>query len=160
MTTTSEPSAVGLDVADQLAIRRLVDRYFLAVDDAAADEVASMFTEDGVLGFTRSNPDSGPSGERRGRSEIAAQTAWLGTQYLQTGHICASQELLPGTDPVRGRVRCVAHHIRQDDGNALTRTVFLHYDDVYVKEADGEWRFASRNLVIGCTVTHPVEVVG
>ncbi|HVX22636.1 MAG TPA: nuclear transport factor 2 family protein [Acidimicrobiales bacterium] len=157
---TTVDTTPTLDLADHLAIRQLVERYFLAVDAADGAAVAGMFTEDGLLGFTRSNPSSGPTGERRGRAAIEEQTNWLGGVYRETGHICASQVLYPGDDPVRGRVRCVAHHIKDDDGPATTRTVFLEYDDVYVKEDDGQWRFASRNLIIGCTVTHPVEVVG
>jgi hypothetical protein len=52
---------------------------------------------------------------------------------------------------VTGRVRCVAHHCSEEESGAENRTVFLSYDDGYVLDAVGRWRFARRDLVIDLT---------
>ena len=74
-------------VEDELAIHRLVVRYGFAADSGAADELAAMFTEDGVYEVDGAYVTEGRPLVLRGRAELRAMI--LGERHVALRPRCA-----------------------------------------------------------------------
>jgi ketosteroid isomerase-like protein len=129
----------ALDPADDLAIRRLVHRYADAVVHRDADAWASCWAE-------QSSWDLGRGREVEGKEQITAlwRQAMGGmaavVQMVHNGVIDATG--VP--DQATGRWYIDERYRRADGTDGI---LLAHYDDEYVRRADGEWRFARRALV-------------
>jgi ketosteroid isomerase-like protein len=129
----------ALDPTDDLAIRRLVHRYADAVIHRDAAAWASCWAE-------QSSWDLGRGRNVESKEEIIAlwrQAMGGMASVVQMAHNSAADAT---EDPDRATGRCyIDERYRRADG---TNGILLaHYDDEYVREADGEWRFARRALV-------------
>ena len=138
--------------ADRAAVRELVDRYALAVDERRAAEVAALFVADGVLAVPRPPASMAPTTERVGRAAIETAMASL-HRYVSTLHAVVGHVVDAAPDDpehrATGTTTCIAHHVMAADDGSLTNTVWgLRYHDVYVTD-DGTWRFARRALWVG-----------
>jgi ketosteroid isomerase-like protein len=132
-------AVTALDPADDLAIRRLVHRYADAVVRRDAAAWASCWAE-------RSSWDLGRGRNPDGKEQIVAlwRQAMGGmaavVQMVHNGAADATDE----PDRATGRWYIDERYRRADGTDGI---LLAHYDDEYVREADGEWRFARRALV-------------
>lgn len=122
------------------AIRDLVVRYGMAVDDRDMDAVGDGFTDDAVF---RHGDDSIVN---HGRDEIVAfytdrLRAFGATYHYPHSHLIE----LDANDPDRATGVVCAHAELGIDGR--TYVTALRYHDQYRRE-DGEWRFAERRLAM------------
>jgi hypothetical protein len=139
-----EETTTGLSASDLLEIRQLAARASFALDTAADNghAFASLFTADG--GFTMK---SARPVEIRGREQIGAfavrDLTHRGPSYVRdfvTNHIVHASP-----EGATGRAYVVWIDVGEN-GKAGAIQGGGHYDDVYVKTADG-WRIKSRAFV-------------
>lgn len=129
-----------MSASDRAAARDLVEAYALAVDRAAAGEVAELFAPDGELVLFMTPPGETQTAIRRGREEIAEALGTL-TRYRATHHTISSSQAIVDGDRATGETRCEAHHVEGDQDTVL----YLHYLDDYLR-VDGRWTFARREV--------------
>ena len=129
----------ALDPADELAIRRLVHRYADAVVRRDAAAWASCWAEQSSwdLGGGRSveSKDQITALWRRAMGGMAAVV-----QMVHNG----AAERAGDADRATGRWYIDERFRRADGTDGI---LLAHYDDEYVREPDGEWRFSRRALV-------------
>jgi hypothetical protein len=143
---------------DSLALRALVERYALAVDERRVADISMLFTTDGVLAVPRPPASMEPTAERVGRAAIEEAMAslhrYVATTHAIVGHVVDGDP--PSASAATGTTTCIAHHVRQSDDGSLTNIVWgLHYRDTYVVD-DGTWRFARRALSVDWIEERPV----
>ncbi|MDA8280123.1 MAG: nuclear transport factor 2 family protein [Actinomycetota bacterium] len=122
-------------VADELAIRDLTQRFTDAVNRSATAEMAALFAPDGrweVPGVT----------DTVGHDAIAARLAGLLAQFSLLVQLLHSGVVMLDGDRATARWYLTEHARDADGGGAL----FIgYYDDDLVRQ-DGVWRFASRRF--------------
>jgi ketosteroid isomerase-like protein len=129
------------EVEDRAAIRDLRFRYHAAVNERDFDAIGGLFVEDGFA-------DLGASGSARGRDAIVAL-------YRQAvGHVPFLRQFIHNHlvtlegDCARGRSDLEARLAR--DGESIV--VAACFDDEYVREPSGAWRFRSLRLAVDFAV--------
>lgn len=157
--SSSETTAPAGEIADRLAIRRLVDEYARRVDRVDAAGAAALFTEDGTLRiFGRGETE--PNRERRGRDEMARAFAGL-TRYDVTMHLVGNHLVELDGDRAAGETYCQASHISSEerpDGTIQREVYVMHirYEDRFVR-TDAGWLIDRRELRVEFTETRPVD---
>ena len=143
------------EIADQVALRRLVDAYASAVDHRDVGAVTELFTDQGelVADFYR-GPDGHPV-VRSGRPEIHRSIEQGLERYVRTTHVVGGHVVDLDGDTARGEATCLAHHIYERAGEQRLFVMALHYRDDYVRD-DGAWRFARRELRLDWSDDRPV----
>lgn len=123
-------------VADELALRDLVNRYADAVSRRDSEAVAECFVTDGVWTV-------GGYGEPRGRAEIVAfLDGLLGSWDVIVHALLSGRIHLDPTDPERATGRWyIMEFGRRRDGTEVQFAGVYH--DTYEREG-GLWRFRSR----------------
>jgi hypothetical protein len=139
---TSKPAT--LTAADYLELQQLVARYSYAVDMHGGDgsAFAALFTPDGNI----STPDRGALA--RGTVELAkfaAETNKDRSGPAFTRHFVTNVVIKPAPGGATGRSYLVTLDAAEN-GKPTTMLSGGHYDDVYVKTAQG-WRIKSRDYV-------------
>lgn len=128
-----------LTPADDLAIRDLVHEYADATTHRDPDRWGACFAEDAVWDLGRAKAE--------GREAIVRlYTRAMGNQLAvtQTVHNGANRA---GTDANHAAGRWyIEEKYRLADGTP--GVLGAHYDDEYVRDAGGDWRFARRTLTI------------
>lgn len=132
---------------DRLEIRDLAFRYARAADRRDYAEFATLFTPDGTVSGHNGDPASSPALYEMEGIEVIQQGMRGLEKYETTFHLVANQLLWPETpDRVRGETYCTAHHLEtRDDGVRTDYTMFIRYQDRFVRTAEG-WRFSERRL--------------
>ena len=140
-------AASSLSATDRAEIQQLVARYARALGGCAADEYASLFTEDGVFvtddfrGATHREL-YGQRGKIEGRAGLR--------QLVQTEDFCLNPAQKSAT-PAAGATtsRPVPTVVIEASPEGATGRASLggggHYEDVYVKTSEG-WRFKRRTV--------------
>jgi hypothetical protein len=134
-----------LTAEDYIEIQQLVARYPYALDQNPDEGVsyANLFTPDAVFRQPRTE----------GRQNLAtmASRAPHGPRY--TRHFLANHVIEATPDGAVGRQYLVAVDIGPP---GQPSSIFLggHYEDVYVKTAEG-WRFKARTFIASATGTEP-----
>jgi hypothetical protein len=132
--------------SDLVSLRRLVDRYAVAMDTADPDVLPELFVPDGslvVLALGREKPlatftGTGPDG-------IGMIAILMKDVYQSTMHSVTTHEATVTGDTATGATYCVAYHVAAgDDGNVL-ETLGVRYYEQFVRTPDG-WRFAQREV--------------
>jgi ketosteroid isomerase-like protein len=142
------------DLADRLAIRRLVDAYARAADRVDGPAAGACFTPDGVLRICNRG-QAEPVRVRTGPEEIASAFAGLG-RYDVTLHVVANHYVELDGDAATGETYCLAHHVHDgEDGAKLDYVMAIRYLDQYRRTAGG-WRIAVRELQVEFTEDRPV----
>jgi ketosteroid isomerase-like protein len=123
---------------DREAIRELITRYGLVVDDRDMDGIAACFAQDGAFRSRDGVMNA------RGREAVLAQFrgrfAVLGpSNHYTHDHLLRFDEQDP--DRAYGIVTSHAEVVR----NGEPMWAALRYEDVYLRE-DGRWRFLDRLL--------------
>jgi len=134
---TTKPAT--LTAADYLEIQQLVARYSYAVDMHGGDgsAYAALFTPDGTFGTQAKGTAQ--------LAELAAKTNKERSGPAFARHFVTNVMIKPSPEGATGRSYLVALDISE----VRKPTTILHgghYDDVYVKTAQG-WRIKSRTYV-------------
>jgi ketosteroid isomerase-like protein len=146
---------MSLSPADRLEITELGARYALAVDERRLNDVAALFTEDGVLVMPQPPHILDPVLAREGRTAVRAAMDAV-SRLPQTFHVLAGTVLeAAGPDAATGTVACTAHHLSESDGEVGDRVWHVRYSDTYRRTGDG-WRIARRELAIAFIEQRPV----
>lgn len=123
-------------VEDRLAIRELISRYNMSIDDRDLKAVGSMFTGDAFFGSI-----DGAMGARTPQG-IVDQFKERFSVLGATNHFTHDQ-VITFESPTRARGLVASHaEVWRKEKAMITA---LRYADVYEK-ADGVWRFAERRL--------------
>jgi ketosteroid isomerase-like protein len=144
------------DLADRLAIRRLVEDYARAADRVDGAAAGACFADDGVLRICNRG-QAEPARVRNGPEEIATAFAGLG-RYDVTLHVVANHYVELDGDTGTGETYCLAHHIHDadDGGTKLDHVMAIRYLDQY-RRTDGGWKLAVRELQVEFTEDRPVS---
>ena len=130
----SDGTATGPRPADELAIRGLVARYCMTVDDGRFGDFEALWADDArihVMGATHS-----------GRGAVRAFIEGAQPPKARGRHTTSSHLV---TFDGAGRARGWADYVFFDARGAATN--IGRYHDEYVRGDDGEWRFALREIV-------------
>lgn len=129
------------DDRDLAAIRRLVDAYSIAMDDADVAVLPELFTADGKLEvYAPGKPE--PVGTFRGRSPdgACAIARLMQRIYRSTMHSITTHGASVAGDRAQATTYCIAYHVVDDGGVEATG---VRYADELHRTADG-WRFGVR----------------
>ena len=135
-----------LTAQDRVEIQQLVARYARALGSCAANEYADLFTSDGVFVSddfrgAKHRELYGASGKIEGRAKLV--------ELVQTEEHCmnAVPTVRSGNPTVSRPAPVVIIDPSSDGatGRASLGAAGGHYEDVYVKTADG-WRFKRRTV--------------
>ena len=132
------PPALSGELADRLAIEQLVVEYAYLLDHGRANELAALFTSDGVLETL---------GERaHGRPAIAAFYAKRAADSRTTRHITTNLRLVFEAPDRASGTRLILYFRGDGDGPPFPASPGSvgEYSETFRREADGRWRFASR----------------
>jgi hypothetical protein len=139
----SSTKGPSLTVEDYIDIQQLVSRYpyALDVDPDEGASYASLFTPDAVFRQPRTE----------GREALAKLAASAPHGPLFVRHFITNHVIDPTPEGATGKEYLVVIDIGE---NGMPSSIFLggHYDDVYVKTAEG-WRFKTRTFVASATGT-------
>ncbi len=139
------------DLLDCLALRRLAERYAVAVDRGDGDMFAAQFTRDGELLATR--------GRFVGRAALATVPAMMRGLYLKTFHAVLTQVADVKDDFATVETYSYARHFYRDrEGRSMCYEMTIRYQDRCVRD-DGAWLFARRELIVDAACRFPVEDV-
>lgn len=148
MTSTPAADRSAQEIADRLAIYELYARYAQAADLPGGDEYADCFTADGWTDISFGH--------------TAASFRERGLDCLdESGKVRGRANLTTIATKVRGqpvyRHLTVNAHVATYDGDRATGSAYFvvispdgrihqfgRYEDVIVRDGDGQWRFAER----------------
>lgn len=121
---------------DEEALRKLVERYFHALDERDMDAIGECFTSDAQASF------NGSGAVLEGRDTILRAFTYISTFPLST-HVLGNTWI--DLEKSTGVVHAVAY-LKASDGGGGGRMLVrgLRYDDQYCKEG-GQWRFRHRS---------------
>ena len=159
MTATNSPTGDQTDLsvaqlADQLAIRGLVDAYAYCADRRDATGQMALFTEDTEFLVYMDSHSPSPTQHLRGRAALAPVFDDLNT-YVTTMHFNGQSTAVLYGEHASGVTYCLAHHVRVDGSARSLMVAAIRYLDSFVKQ-DGAWFFNQRKLMVDWTETRPL----
>jgi SnoaL-like protein len=137
ITTAGLTKSPSLTAMDYIEIQQLLARYGFALDTGADNGYmyADLYTPDGVFGRSK------------GREELAALARGGRRGPLNVRNMGSYGIIRPSPEGATGIQYAQAINFAERDKNQPTELDhFGHYEDVYVKTAEG-WRFKSRTFV-------------
>ena len=145
------------NLSDQFAVQELSYRYAAGVDRRDESLFLSAFHPDATLTIRRARPD--------GKEKIIVRTGHdelrtipqLIARYTKTFHFVGNHRCDFAGDVATGEVYCTAHHLDVGPEGDTDHVMFIRYQDVYRRDAEGHWLIASRGLVVDWTETHAVQ---
>lgn len=144
-----------MTTAEKRELQELVERYAQAVDRADGAAVAALFTEDGALVLFMDPATGEPTGERRGRGEIAEAVGGI-SRYAATHHTVSSHSSHVERLGATGETLCTAHHLSDEGGKRTDRVHYIRYLDTFARPG-AEWLFSRREVHVQWTSTLPVD---
>jgi hypothetical protein len=137
-------------------IRRLVDAYALAMDQADVAAFARLFVPDGAL-VVRSLGRERPLGvfSGPGPDGVGMIARLLGELYRATLHHITTHEATIDGDRATGTTYCLAYHIVDDDDGRQLETLGVRYDEEFVRTTEG-WRIGVREATRLWSQINPV----
>jgi hypothetical protein len=134
----------SLTAQDYIDIRALANRYAYGLDTGADNGhvYANVFAEDGEFHGPAAEPGGAPF-NAKGRENLR-QFAIGGRGSAYVRHYMANHLIEPSPEGARGKVYLLVIDIGQDSKQTSVN-MGGHYEDVYVKTAEG-WRIKSRNF--------------
>jgi len=139
-------AAVALTAQDYFDIRALANLYAYGLDSGADNGTgslyASIFTEDAEFHGPPAVPGGTPF-DAKGRDALRKfAVPGRGSAYVR--HFMANHLIEPSADGARGKVYLLVIDIGMD-GKQTSVNMGGHYEDTYVKTAEG-WRIKTRNF--------------
>lgn len=129
--------------------------YAQAVDRRDAPALAMLFTPD-----ARVYLPAGMTGRDAPATSVAVnEVLWPLTQWVRTRHVVMQQRIVVAADGASASGECYAeaHHVKVKDGGARDLVLHVRYLDRFAC-ADGDWRFAARELVVDWSAELPVRL--
>lgn len=146
--------------ATEADLRSLALAYAQGADRRDADRYVSAFHPDAVLNVHTPADHVNPDRVRRGHEELRRIPEMLG-RYVATFHMIGQSTYDIGETRATGEVYCMARHLRDNgDGTATDHVMFIRYQDVYTPNADGEWKIATRAVVVDWTEAQAADLPG
>jgi hypothetical protein len=146
--TPSARSPQALSPMDYIEIQQLVARYGYALDSGAPEgtggDYAGLFTADGEF-VGPGIPDNTQGREKLGSLARIQPGGRRGPTYVS--HFLMNHLIEPSPDGAKGTVYLLVINFGEN-GKASSLSMGGHYDDVYVRTADG-WRFKRRQFERG-----------
>jgi hypothetical protein len=132
------------DLQTERELRRLAERYAMAMDTADYAELERVFVPDGAL-VVRAPGRAEPMGrfDGPGRDGVGLIAQLLDELYESTMHHITNQIVQIDGDRATGRTYCLAYHICNDEQGRRLETIGVYYDENFVRTDDG-WRFGVR----------------
>jgi hypothetical protein len=137
-TLAAQARQVENELSARLAIERLTIEYAYLLDHGEATQLADLFTQDGVLQTDKVR--------LAGRAAIAEYYARRAKAPRTTRHISTNLRIVFETpDRARG-TRLILYYRGEGDRPPFPAKPGSvgEYREVYVRDPDGAWRFASR----------------
>lgn len=132
--------ATGQDPAEIARIRDLLHRYAFFIDDGRGDEFEELFTEDAAFNAL----------DMRLRGRVAIRKRLVGPSGRLRKHL-PFPAVIEIRSPTEARAWSDFIMVRLPDPDDPGRGEIYQmgrYHDRLVKEADGRWRFAERNVFV------------
>jgi hypothetical protein len=135
-------SAQPISERDRLQITELIHRYFWLADQGLADQIPSLFTDDGRLTFGAAAPKPGTLS----RAEIgSAMHARAQQKHVTTRHV-VSNILLHALDANTISSSALLTLYRSEDSNRDSYPKSIaDVEDVFVRNG-GDWRISRRTI--------------
>jgi len=138
------PASAPLAAQDYLDIRALANQYAYGLDTGADDGrlYANVFTEDGEFHGPPAVPGGKPF-DAKGRAQLRTfAVPGRGSAYVR--HFMTNHLIEVSPEGARGKVYLLVIDIA-DGGKPTSVNMGGHYEDVYVRTAEG-WRIKSRHF--------------
>jgi hypothetical protein len=132
---------------DEGALRRSAELYAQGADRRDKALWASIVTTDCVI--------EAPGIRLVGREQIVAALDIMARLYAATQHRVHNQVVSIEGDNASGETYSVAEHLSVAEGRRTLLTWAIRYQDRWRRE-QGQWRFASRKLLLDWTETRPL----
>jgi uncharacterized protein (TIGR02246 family) len=142
-----------VETDDHGELRALVAAYAAAADAGDGPAFRSLFLPEARL--TTWPPDGAPGSPRYGQDHIGAIPAALAQRYSSTDHRLGEHHVVVAGDgrTALGNLDCEAHHVAGD----VDRVMTIRYEDAYRRDAEGRWRFVTRDVRVLSIVERPVD---
>jgi len=145
------------DTSDRLAIQDLAYRYAAGVDQRDEKLFLSAFHPDATLTLVRTGPDGKEKiSLRTGHEELRAIPR-LVARHAKTFHFIGNHRCDVAGDAATGEVYCMAHHLDIGSEGQTDYVMLIRYQDVYQRDAEGQWLIISRQLVFDWNVVNTVQ---
>ncbi|MFB6721428.1 nuclear transport factor 2 family protein [Kribbella sp. NPDC056345] len=152
-TVTVQRELAAQEVSDRLAIRELIDAYAHCADRRDAAGQMALFTEDTHFVVFMDATSDQPSQELHRRDELAPVFGNLNS-YDTTTHFNGQSTIEVDGPRATGESYCLAHHLSiSASGERTLMIASIRYLDTLAKQADGNWLFAERKLMVDWTET-------
>lgn len=135
---------------DEAALRRTAELYAQGADRRDKSLWRAVLSDD----CTIAGPGFTVSGAEANLGSIDA----LATMFRATLHRLHQQVVTIVGDAATGETYCTAEHLLADRDAVLVWAI--RYADSWRREADGQWRFTSRRLIVEWQETREVTVMG
>jgi hypothetical protein len=137
-------------VDDERALRVLAELYARGVDRRDAAVFTSAFLPHGRLRVFNPSEAESPTGEMHGHEQLAAVAERIAA-YDRTYHFLGNTFYEVGDGEATGEVYCMAHHLTPNRHGGTNFVMYIRYEDVYRKDADGDWKIADRRVMVDWT---------
>ncbi|MGD9811570.1 MAG: nuclear transport factor 2 family protein [Sphingobium sp.] len=129
------------ETVDRVAIEQLTVEYSYLLDHGRANELADLFTPDGVF----DNPNIGLHAE--GREAIGTYYAKRAADPRTTRHISTNLHIIFETPDRATGTRLITYYRGDGPGPIFPAEPgsVSEYSEIYQRGTDGKWRFAYRN---------------
>ena len=122
------------------AIETLVTEFSFLVDHGHATDVPDLFIEQGTF--------ESPAARLQGKAALTAAMAQRAKAVHQTRHAIGNLRLTAvSADQIRGNVLLTMYRWMPGETAGPHPIALMEYEDVYQRDRNGEWRFASRKVI-------------
>jgi ketosteroid isomerase-like protein len=137
--------------ADLDEIQALVEAYVVAADSGDTQGLADLFLPEGRL--TTWPPDGSPGTPHYGIESISSVPATLALRYDRSVHRLGELHVVVSDDgrTALGNLDCDAELTNE----GVTRFLTIRYEDAYRRDADGRWRFVTRDVRVQSVEERP-----
>jgi ketosteroid isomerase-like protein len=141
----------GASEHDLAEIAALVQAYATAADAGDSEGLATLFLPEGRL--TTWPPDGSPGTPHYGIESIGTVPTTLALRYESSVHRLGELHVVVSDDgrTALGNLDCDAELV----ADGVTRALTLRYEDAYRRDADGNWRFVTRDVRIQSVEERP-----
>jgi len=143
----SNPEEAIRAMLDRHELHQLALRYARAADRRDYPAFEELFTEQGRIAVHHRDVfETEPIHAMEDRATIVRSMKGL-EAYEKTMHVVANQLVEIDGDRAEGETYCTAHHIYRVDDAPMNLTMFIRYQDRWLREG-GRWWFEERRLCV------------
>ena len=143
-------NAEVLRLIDEAALRRTADLYALGADRRDKSLWRQVLSEDCLI--------EGPGFSLTGREANLGSIDALGAMFRGTVHRVHQMVVTIEGDQAQGETCCTADHLLTDRDAVLVWSI--RYLDTWRRQANGNWQFTHRKLIVEWEETRDVTVMG